>query len=70
MVIGSWNVNSIRARAEHVKRWLQASKVDVLLMQELKGTEFPSPFFKELGYESAAVTQKSYNGVAILSRRQ
>jgi exodeoxyribonuclease III len=48
MVIGSWNVNSIRARAEHVKRWLEVSKVDVLLMQELKGTEFPSPFFKEL----------------------
>ena len=68
MVIGSWNVNSIRARLEHVKRWLRDSKVDVLLMQELKGTEFPSPFFKELGYESAAVTQKSYNGVAILSR--
>jgi len=68
MVIGSWNVNSIRARAEHVKRWLEVSKVDVLLMQELKGTEFPSPFFKELRYESVAVTQKSYNGVAILSR--
>lgn len=68
MVIASWNVNSIRARAEHVKRWLQGLSVDVLLMQELKGTEFPSLFFKELGYESAAVTQKTYNGVAILSR--
>ena len=68
MVIASWNVNSIRARAEHVKRWLQRTEVDVLLLQELKGTEFPSLFFKELGYESAAVTQKSYNGVAVLSR--
>lgn len=68
MVIGSWNVNSIRARAEHVKRWQQVSKIDVLLMQELKGIDFPSTFFKELGYESAAVAQKTYNGVAILSR--
>jgi exodeoxyribonuclease III len=68
MVIASWNVNSIRARAEHVRRWLQVSTVDVLLMQERKGAEFPSLFFKELGYESAAVTQKTYNGVAILSR--
>jgi exodeoxyribonuclease-3 len=40
----------------------------VLLLQELKGTEFPSAFFKELGYDSASVTQKTYNGVAVLSR--
>lgn len=61
-------MNSIRARAEHVKMWLQAREPDVLLLQELKGTEFPSEFLKELGYHSAAVTQKTYNGVAILSR--
>lgn len=40
----------------------------MLLLQELKGTEFPSDVFKELGYESVAVTQKAYNGVATLSR--
>ena len=40
----------------------------MLLLQELKGTEFPSAAFRELGYESAAVTQKTYNGVAVLSR--
>lgn len=40
----------------------------MLLLQELKGTDFPADAFRELGYESAAVTQKSYNGVAILSR--
>lgn len=60
-------MNSIRARAEHVSSWLKARKPDVLLLQELKGTEFPSEFFKELGYFSAFVTQKTYNGVAILS---
>lgn len=61
-------MNSIRARTEHVKAWLEAKKPDVLLLQELKGTDFPSPLFKELGYDSASVTQKAYNGVAIVSR--
>ncbi|ADW67876.1 exodeoxyribonuclease III [Granulicella tundricola] len=61
-------MNSIRARAEHVKRWLAARQPDVLLLQELKGTEFPAEWFMEQGYHSAAVTQKAYNGVAIVSR--
>ena len=47
---------------------MEAKKPDVLLLQELKGTEFPSAWFKEQGYDSVSVTQKSYNGVAILSR--
>jgi exodeoxyribonuclease-3 len=68
MVIASWNVNSIRARLEHVKNWLTKHNPDVLLLQELKAAEFPAELFKQLGYESAAVTQKSYNGVATLSR--
>lgn len=66
--IASWNVNSIRARLDHVKAWLTAEQPDVLLLQELKATEFPAEVFRDLGYESAAVTQKTYNGVAILSR--
>lgn len=61
-------MNSIRARLEAVKGWLQAQQPDVLLLQELKGTEFPAEVFTEMGYESVAVTQKTYNGVAILSR--
>ncbi len=68
MKIASWNVNSIRARLDHVTAWLKRAQPDVLLMQELKRTEFPAEVFKELGYESVAVTQKAYNGVAILSR--
>jgi exodeoxyribonuclease-3 len=67
MVIASWNVNSIRARLEHVRGWLMQRNPDVLLLQELKAVEFPAEPFQELGYTSAAVTQKSYNGVAILS---
>jgi exodeoxyribonuclease-3 len=68
MVIASWNVNSIRARVQHVRGWLTQRNPDVLLLQELKSAEFPAELFQELGYTSAAVTQKSYNGVAILSR--
>ncbi len=68
MLIASWNVNSIRARLEHVKTWLATINPDVLLLQELKAAEFPSKLFEELGYTSAAVTQKTYNGVAILAR--
>ncbi len=66
--IATWNVNSLRARMSHVLDWLRARQPDVLLLQELKGTEFPALAFQELGYHSEAVTQKSYNGVAILSR--
>ena len=68
MKIASWNVNSIRARMDHVTEWLNLHQPDVLLMQELKADEFPALVFKALGYESAAVTQKAYNGVAVLSR--
>jgi len=68
MRIASWNVNSIKSRLELVKSWLDAHQPDVLLLQELKGTEFPFAAFLEIGFQSAAVTQKTYNGVAILSR--
>lgn len=68
MQIASWNVNSIKARLEHVKHWLEQREPDVMLLQELKGLEFPFESFRSLGYETVAVTQKAYNGVAILSR--
>jgi len=68
MIIASWNVNSIRARMEHVRTWLTQRQADVLLLQELKAAEFPAELFQDLGYTSAAVAQKTYNGVAILSR--
>ncbi len=68
MRIASWNVNSIKSRFEHVKSWLARQAPDILLLQELKGTEFPAAAFLQLGYEAVAVTQKAYNGVAVLSR--
>lgn len=48
--------------------WLETQQPDILLLQELKATELPTLTFEPLGYESVAVTQKAYNGVAILSR--
>ena len=68
LTVASWNLHSVRSRLTHLTEWLKVREPDVLLLQELKGTEFPSESFKSLGYESVAVTQKAYNGVAILSR--
>lgn len=70
MKIATWNVNSIKARTEHVKRWLGANQPDLLIIQELKGLEFPTETFEEIGYKSNAVTQKAYNGVAIFSKEE
>tara|TARA_B100000242_G_scaffold147187_1_gene104923 strand:- start:2205 stop:2972 length:768 start_codon:yes stop_codon:yes gene_type:complete len=68
MKITSWNVNSINARLDHVKKYLDAYQPDILMLQELKTMDFPAIEFESLGYQSEAVTQKSYNGAAILSR--
>ena len=68
--IASWNVNSVRARLQNILDWLSYSEIDVLLMQEIKCIEdqFPKLEFESLGYELAINGQKSYNGVAILSK--
>lgn len=68
MKIASWNVNSIKARKDHVIKYLQDTDLDVLMVQELKGLDFPAEDFKAICYETAAVTQKAYNGVAIFSK--
>ncbi len=70
MKIVSWNINSIKARAEHVTRFLSEFSPDVLMIQELKGLDFPKDNFQKLGYHSKAVTQKTYNGVAVLSKTE
>ncbi len=56
--VASWNLNSVKSRLNHVTTWLQAREPDVLLLKELKGTEFPSEAFQSLGYESVVVTEK------------
>ncbi|MEJ7930809.1 exodeoxyribonuclease III [Ramlibacter sp. AN1015] len=71
MKITTWNVNSLTARLQHVLDWLAANPVDVLCLQELKLTEdkFPLMALQEAGFTHCAVFgQKTYNGVAILSR--
>jgi exodeoxyribonuclease-3 len=70
MRIAAWNVNSIRARLDHVNDWLKSAQPDVLCMQETKvvDADFPTDSFARLGYETVRVGQKTYNGVAILSR--
>lgn len=68
--IATWNVNSIKARTNHVVRWLGDNPVDILCIQELKcqTEDFPYDTFKAIGYHAIVHGQKAYNGVAILSR--
>jgi exodeoxyribonuclease-3 len=66
--IATWNVNSIKARLALVLDWLEKEKPDILLMQELKGLEFPETAFQQAGYKTRAVCQKAYNGVAIAAK--
>jgi exodeoxyribonuclease III len=70
MKIATWNVNSVRSRLERLLAWLQKAQPDVLCLQELKGTEeaFPHEPILKAGYHAAVWGQKTYNGVAILSR--
>jgi exodeoxyribonuclease-3 len=70
MRIATWNVNSIRARLERVLQWLQDDTPDVVCLQETKVTDdlFPIEPLQEAGYHAVFTGQKTYNGVAILSR--
>jgi len=68
--ITSFNVNSIKARLQNVLTWVDETKPDILLLQELKCMDdtFPAMEFEERGYNLAIHGQKTYNGVAILSK--
>jgi exodeoxyribonuclease III len=70
MQIATWNINSIKAHTDVAKTWVNEAKPDVICLQELKCEDqaFPSAVFEELGYTCATHGQKTYNGVAILSR--
>ncbi len=70
MKITSWNVNSVRARITNIIDYIKDSKPDLLMLQEIKTEEKNFPFydFKNIGYESYVLGQKSYNGVAILTK--
>jgi exodeoxyribonuclease III len=68
--IATWNVNSVSIRTETVKTWLNEAQPDVLCLQEIKcqDTSFPHTLFEDQGYNVAVHGQKTYNGVAILSK--
>ena len=70
MKISSWNVNSVRARIKNIIEYLKSSKPEILMIQEIKTEEKNFPFndFKTLGYNSYVFGQKSYNGVAFVSK--
>ncbi len=71
MQLATWNVNSLKVRLPQVLDWLAARPVDVLCLQELKLEDkvFPADAFSEIGYHSVYMGQKTYNGVAILSKQ-
>ncbi|WP_271201129.1 exodeoxyribonuclease III [Methylopila turkensis] len=70
MQIATWNVNSIKSRLDLVLRWLAEAKPDVVCLQEIKCVDeaFPRAAIEDAGYHVAVHGQKTYNGVAILSR--
>jgi exodeoxyribonuclease-3 len=72
MLVASWNVNSIRVRLPQVLDWVAASKPDVLALQETKTVDeaFPASEIESAGYHVIFSGQKTYNGVALLSRER
>ena len=72
MKIATWNVNSIKARIDTVLTWFKQAQPDVACLQEIKceTNAFPRLEFEALGYNCAVLGQKSYNGVALLSKHR
>ena len=72
MKISTWNVNSVRARLENIKKYLEIYSPDILMLQEIKTEELNYPFkeFEQIGYFSHVSGQKSYNGVSILTKKK
>jgi len=70
LLIATWNVNSVRTRLSQIINWINQVNPDILCLQETKviDNDFPIKPFEELGYEVIAFGQKSYNGVAIISK--
>ena len=71
MKLATWNVNSVKARLDAARAWLREAQPDVVCLQETKTADdaFPADAFESLGYNCAVHGQKTYNGVAILSKR-
>ena len=72
MIISSWNVNSVRARIENIKEYLNKFSPQILMMQEIKtpNETYPYEELESIKYENYVFGQKSYNGVAIISKKK
>ena len=72
MIISSWNVNSVRARIENIKEYLKKYSPDILMMQEIKAQDenYPHEDLEKSNYQNYVFGQKSYNGVAIISKKK
>ena len=72
MIISSWNINSIRIRTKNIEEYINKIDPDILMFQEIKceDDKFPYDFFEEKKYYCYVFGQKSYNGVAILSKKK
>ena len=70
MRVATWNVNSIRQRVDHLQAWLKEREPDIVCLQEIKCVDdaFPRENFERLGYNVAVHGQKTFNGVALLSK--
>ena len=72
MILVTWNVNSIKVRLPNVLQYLNEYKPDILVLQETKVTDdaFPSKALQSIGYHSVFCGQKTYNGVAIITKEK
>ena len=70
MIISSWNINSVRIRTENIEKYINKINPDILMFQEIKceDDKFPYEFFENKKYNCYVYGQKSYNGVAIISK--
>ena len=70
MKIVSWNVNSVRARINNILEYIKSENPEIIFLQEIKteNINFPADDFKKIGYDSYVFGQKSYNGVAFISK--
>src|SRR5437762_11776838 len=72
MRLGSWNITSLSKRQDRLFAWLEAANPDIVCLQETKcpDAQFPALALQAAGYRSAYHGEKSYNGVAILSKTE
>ena len=72
MIISSWNINSVRIRTKNIEKYINKIDPDILMFQEIKCVDekFPYDFFEKKDYNCYVFGQKSYNGVAILSKKK